>query len=212
MSGQMYTRSLTGSHPEAMHCHAAPLDEFGTRLLGEYLVSAPTLRFFVATLLGMTVKRLILLWTPARMWRGLVSIIALGFITISLASCGGETLFPKQPEAHRLFEEVHEWPNEYYWLVASGVSSRVMGLRSVDDLLSELKEQWTKIEPLDTAKKLINYCRTHDLAPIAEAIEKTLSQNSGTEPSGESHLQLQADAIKRGLLNAFWEVEGQPPR
>jgi len=146
------------------------------------------------------------------MWRGLVSIVALGFITISLTSCGGETLFPKQPEAHRLFEEVHEWSNEYYWLVASGVSSRVMGLGSVDSLLSEVEEQWTNIEPLGTAGKLINYCRAHDLAPIAEAIEKTLSQNSGMEPTGESHLQLQADAIKRGLVNAFWEVKGQPPR
>lgn len=212
MSGHMYTRSLTGSHPETMHCQATPLDEFGTRLLGESLVSAPTLRFFVATPFGMTVTRLIPAWTPARMWRGLVSIIALGFITISLTACGGETLFPKQPEAHRLFDEVHEWPNEYYWLVASGVSSRVMGLGSVDSLLSELEEQWTNIEPLDTAEKLINYCRTHDLAPIAEAIEKTLSQNSDMEPTGESHRQLQADAIKRGLVNAFWEVKGQPPR
>ena len=143
-----------------------------------------------------------------RMRRGLVSIVALGFIAVSLASCGGETLFPEQPEAHQFFDEVHEWPNEYYWLVASGVSSRVMGLGSVDSLLRDLKEQWTNIEPLDTAEKLINYCRTHDLAPIAEAIEKTLSQNSGMEPSGESHRQLQADAIKRGLLNAFWEVKG----
>jgi len=142
------------------------------------------------------------------MWRVLASVIVLGFVTVSLSSCGGETLFPKEPEAHQLFKEVHEWPNEYYWLVASGVSSRVMGLGSVDSLLSDLEEQWTNIEPLDTAEKLINYCRTHDLAPIAEAIEKTLSQNSGMEPTGESHRQLQADAIKRGLLNAFWEVKG----
>jgi hypothetical protein len=140
-----------------------------------------------------------------------VSIVALGFIAVSLASCSGETLFPEQPEAHQLFDEVHEWPNEYYWLVASGVSSRVMVLGSVDELLSELKEQWTDIEPLDTTGKLINYFRTHDLAPIAEAIERTLSQNRAAEPNGESHSQLQADAVKRGLCYAFWEVKGQPP-
>lgn len=149
--------------------------------------------------------------SSTRMWRRLVAVIALGFITISLTSCGGETLFPRQPEAHELFEEVHEWPNAYYWLVASGVSSRVMGLRSVDALLSELKEQWADIEPLDTADKMISHFRIHDLAPIAEAIERTLWQNRAAEPSGESHSQLQADAVKRGLCYAFWEVKGQPP-
>jgi hypothetical protein len=129
----------------------------------------------------------------------------------ALSSCGGETVFPEQPEAHRLFNEVREWPDAYYWLVAAGVSSRVMGLSSADELLSEFKEQWAKIEALDSAEELINYFAEHDLAPIAAAIEKTLSQNSDSEPTGQSHSQLQADAIKRGLTYAFWEVKGELP-
>jgi hypothetical protein len=129
-----------------------------------------------------------------------------------LSSCGGETVFPKQPEAHRLYNEVQEWPDEYYWLVAAGVSSRVMGLRSADELLSEFKEQWVKIEALDSAEELISYFDEHDLAPIAEAIQQTLLQNSALEPSIKTHRQLQTDAIKRGLVYAFWEVKGELPR
>jgi hypothetical protein len=139
-----------------------------------------------------------------------VYIIAIGLISAILSSCGGETLFPKEPEAHKLFDEVQEWPDEYYYLVASGVSSRVMGLRSAEALLDVVKEQWADIETLETADELITYFRAQYLVHIAEAIESTLSQNRPAEPSGDSHLQLQADAIKRGLLYAFWEVKGQP--
>ena len=139
----------------------------------------------------------------------LIIFFTLVSMATALTSCGGETVFPKQPEAHRLFNEVREWPDPYYWLVAAGVSSRVMGLGSADKLLGEFKEQWTRIEALDSAEELINYFGEHDLAPIAEAIEKTLSQNRDSEPTGESHIQLQADAIKRGLTYAFWEVEDQ---
>jgi hypothetical protein len=143
------------------------------------------------------------------MWPVWVFIIALGFIAVNLPSCGGETLFPKEPEAHKLFDEVQEWPDEYYYLVASGVSSRVMGLRSAEALLDVVEAQWADIETLDTADKLIKYFRAQYLGHIAEAIESTLWQNRAAEPTGDSHLQLQADAIKRGLSYAFWEVKGQ---
>ena len=146
-----------------------------------------------------------------RAWRAAVVMIVLGFISVSLPSCGGETLFPKEPEAHRLFDEVQKWPDEYYYLVASGVSSRVMALPSAEALLDVVEEQWEDIETLDTADRLIKYFRAQYLAHIAEAIEATLWQNRATEPSGDSHLQLQADAIKRGLSYAFWEVKGQSP-
>ena len=116
---------------------------------------------------------------PDGMWRVLLSVITLAFTTHSLSSCGHETVFPEQPEAHRLFEEVEEWPDGYYFLITAGVSSRVMGLPSVPALLS--------------------------------TFETTLSQNRGLEPTGEPHSQLQADAIKRGLLYAFWELKGQSP-
>ena len=148
---------------------------------------------------------------PDGMWRVLLSVITLAFTTHSLSSCGHETVFPEQPEAHRLFEEVEEWPDGYYFLIAAGVSSRVMGLPSVPALLSTFEEQWANIENLDSAEELIRYFRGHDLTPVAESIETTLSQNRGLEPTGEPHSQLQADAIKRGLLYAFWELKGQSP-
>jgi hypothetical protein len=130
------------------------------------------------------------------------------FLMIGLSSCGRETVFPDRPETHRLIDEMREWPDEYYWLVATGVSSQVMGIQSAESLLSRVEVQWPNIENLETAEALITYFNEHDLATIAEAIEKTLSQNSASEPTGESHRQLQADAIKRGLVNAVWEVKG----
>jgi hypothetical protein len=141
----------------------------------------------------------------------LIASVTLVSMAIALSTCGRATVFPREPEAHRLFEEVQEWPDEYYYLVASGVSSRIMGLRSAEELLGELKNQWANIEVLGTVDKLINYFRAHDLVPIAEAIERTLSKNRAAEPVSESHKKLQADAVKRGLCYAFWEVKGQPP-
>lgn len=143
-----------------------------------------------------------------RMWCLRVFIISFSFLMIGLSSCGHETVFPDQPETHRLINELREWPDEYYWLVATGVSSQIMGIQSAGALLTRVEAQWPNIENLETAEALITYFNEHDLAVIAEAIQKTLAQNSASEPTGESHKQLQADAIKRGLVNAVWEVKG----
>jgi hypothetical protein len=137
-----------------------------------------------------------------------VFIISFCFLMIGISSCGRETKFPDRPETHLLINELREWPDEYYWLVATGVSSRLMGMPSANALLGLVEEQWPNIENLETAETLITYFNEHDLAAIADAIEKTLSQNSATEPTDESHRQLQADAIKRGLVNAVWEAKG----
>jgi len=156
-------------------------------------------------------------------WRVLRPFITLLLGILALSSCQTETIFPKKPESHRLLIELEKWPNEYYWLVESGVSSRVMGIRAegdgigealrrVDELLGQVKEQWSSIGTLDTPGKLINYFRAHDLAPIAEAIEKTLSQNRAREPTDELHSQLQAMAIKRGLTYAYNEVRKELSR
>ena len=127
---------------------------------------------------------------------------------IGLSSCGRETLFPDRPETHRLISELQAWPDEYYWLVATGVSSRLMGMPSADAVLGLVEEQWPNIENLETAEALITYFNENNLTAIADAIEKTLSQNSATEPTGEPHRKLQADAIKAGLLDAGWKVKG----
>ena len=103
-------------------------------------------------------------------------------------------------------------------MIETGVASRVMGIRAsgesihealkrVDKLVSQVKKNWSDIEGLDTAVKLIDYFRQHDLEPIAVAIEKTLAQNKALEPAGEFHPQLQARAIKRGLIISYREVE-----
>ncbi len=133
-----------------------------------------------------------------KIWSLYVFIISFCFLMIGLLSCGRETVFPDRPETHRLINELREWPDEYYWLVAAGVSSRVMGIPSAEAHLSLVEEQWPNVENLETAEALITYFHENDLTTIAEAIEKTLSQNSASEPTGEPHRQLQADAIKRG--------------
>ena len=142
------------------------------------------------------------------MWCPRVFIIFVCFLMVGLSSCGRETKFPDRPDTHRLINELREWPDEYYWLVATGVSSRVMGIPSADAILSLMEEQWPNIGNLESVEALISYFHENDLTAIADAIEKTLSQNSASEPTGESHRQLQADAIKRGLVNAVWEVKG----
>lgn len=152
------------------------------------------------------------------LWRVILSLITLLVMTAALSSCGKETSFPTDPQAHRLLKEMDKWPDDYYWLVETGVASRVMGIRvrgdsieeslkRVDKLVSKVKAEWSNIEELDTAVELINYFRGHNLAPIAEAIEKTLSKNQALEPAGEFHTQLQAMAIKRGLISANREVQ-----
>ncbi len=147
---------------------------------------------------------------------GFVSFVTLVLVTIVLSSC--ETTFSDKPAAHRLQQALEQWPDEYYWLVETGVSSRVMGIRSrgdsiskalgrIDGLLSKVKEQWDDIGPLDTTEELLDYFRKHDLDPIAKAIESTLSTNQSREPTGEFRQQIQARAIKRGLMFAYREVK-----
>ncbi len=151
-------------------------------------------------------------------WRVILSVIILFVMTLVLSSCGKETDFPADPNAHRLLKEMEKWPDDYYWLVETGVASRVMGIRvkgdsikeslkRLDKLVSKVKAEWSNIEELDTAEKLINYFRGNDLVPIAKAIEETLSKNRALEPAGEFHAQLQAMAIKRGLIAANREVQ-----
>lgn len=150
--------------------------------------------------------------------RVIVLLIALIVAATSISSCGKETIFPPEPDPHRLLKEIEKWPDEYYWLIESGVASRIMGIRAsgesireslkrVNKLVSQVKADWPNIAGLDTAAKLIAYFRQHNLEPIAESIEKTLAQNKAREPSGEFHPQLQAQAIKRGLISSYREVQ-----
>jgi hypothetical protein len=146
--------------------------------------------------------------------------VMLMMAALVLLSCGMETTFPENPEMHRLTEEQKKWPDKYYGLVESGVSSRIMGIRSPGEplasarakiiaLLSQVKAQWSSIESLSTADALVVYFRTHQLTPIAEAIEQTLVANTAQEPTGAQHPQLQAAAIKAGLAFAHKEVTGE---
>ena len=98
-------------------------------------------------------------------WRVIVSLITLVIMVTALSSCGKETKFPTEPPEHRLLDELNKWPDEYYWLVETGVASRVMGIResgdSIEDalervnkLVSQVKADWSDIAELDTADKL----------------------------------------------------------
>ena len=149
-------------------------------------------------------------------WLVLVPCMAVTVVMLTLSAC--ETRFPGSPPPHRLLQELNKWPEPYYWLVETGVSSRVMGIRApgaglrealarLDEMLSQVKEQWGVIGALDTAAALIDYLRQHELDPIAAAIETTLTANRAQEPTGEFHRQLQIMAIKRGLISAYEEVK-----
>ena len=153
--------------------------------------------------------------------RLLLPFAALLAVILALSSCGlYETIFKPHPKSHRLLEELEKWPHEYYWLIETGVSSRVLGIRSegdsisdahkrVDELLTMVKEQWEEIAPLDKPAKLIKYFQDNNLEPIAKAVKETLDANQDSEPEtpGEFHQQLQARAIKQGLIAAYREVK-----
>ena len=158
------------------------------------------------------------------------ALLALG--TVLLASCQ-ETIPPPQPPLNPDPEQCQQWPEHYYCLVETGVSARVLGIRSpgesfaearskVGQLLGTVEEQWDTIAPLQTAEALLTYFRAHNLSPLAEAIETTLAHTQ--EPTGGSdraasihpgrtrHSQLQAMAIKAGLIYAYRQVKGAWPR
>ncbi len=147
----------------------------------------------------------------------LVPFLAVALLTTTLSSCA-ETKFPESPPPSPALDALEGWPDEYYWLVQTGVSSRVLGIRErgegienalqrVDTILTKVKQQWKSVGKLDTSDELITYFRGHELAPIAQAIEKTLDANKAREPSGEPHAWLQAKAIKDGLIDAHRKIK-----
>jgi predicted RNA-binding protein len=113
-----------------------------------------------------------------------------------------------------------KWPHDYYGLVETDVVSGVMGIKTIGDseqeslkkvnnLLSLVKADWPNIAKLETADALIEYLYGRQLASIAEVIQQTLAKDRSLEPSGEFHIQLQAMAIKRGLISAYKEVQNK---
>jgi hypothetical protein len=83
----------------------------------------------------------------------------------------------------------------------------------VGQLLVTVEEQWDNIAPLETAEALSTYFRTQNLLPLAEVIEQTLAHNRAQEPPGGArHSQLQAMAIRAGLIYAYRQIKGAWPR
>ncbi|MCW8822688.1 MAG: hypothetical protein OQK63_01295 [Ignavibacteriaceae bacterium] len=142
----------------------------------------------------------------------------LTIVVMMLFSSCTETKFVENPSDHKIIKAMEEWPDEYYWLIKSGVSSRILGIREegeslesafimVDSLMTQVKQKWSEISVIDSSEKLINYLRENKLSPIAEAIQETLTINLEQEPSGEMHYWLQANAIKDGLIGAYNEIK-----
>ena len=110
---------------------------------------------------------------------------------------------------------------EYYWLVKTGVSSRILGLQFADPnlpfatqieenreeigrLLGVVKQHWEDISEQPDAERLIDFLHANRMKPIAGAIEKTLEANADQEPTTqEEHEHIQVDAIRRGLVDAI---------
>ena len=147
----------------------------------------------------------------------LAPLLTIVILVMAFSTCQ-ETVFPDNPPSHQIIKAMEEWPDEYYWLVKSGVSSRVLGIRSegenieiaikkVDSLLTLVKQQWTEITTLDSSEKLILYFQDNNLSPVAEVIERTITINAAQEPTGEWHYWLQAKAIKDGLIDAYNKIK-----
>lgn len=155
--------------------------------------------------------------TMARMvsWRALLVFA----MTLFLTHCGWiNSVFSPNPKAHELLKALEKWPNEYYWLIETGVSSRILGIREegdhidearkkVAELLNKVQEQWGGVGILNTSNEITTYFRDHNLVPIAEAIDKTLAANAAHAPNDDEHVWLQARAIKQGLIDAFNKMQ-----
>ena len=141
------------------------------------------------------------------------------FVAIVFGCSGCKaTKFPENPPPHVLLQALEVWPDDYYWLVETGVSSRVLGLRqpgdSMDDalarverILEAVKGQWETISRLNTAQAIMDHLKANDLEAVASAIQQSLDANQAQEPGGSTQAFLQAHAIKRGLIGAHRKIK-----
>jgi hypothetical protein len=143
------------------------------------------------------------------------------FLLVAIAVGGSgctATKFPENPPPHELLQALEVWPDDYYWLVETGVSSRVLGLRQpgdsmdealarVERMLEAVKDQWQTISRLDAAQAIMEHLKAHDLEAVAGAIQQTLDANQAEEPGGSTRTFLQSHAIKRGLIGAYRKIK-----
>jgi hypothetical protein len=140
-------------------------------------------------------------------------------VTMALGCSGCKTTeFPQNPPSHELLAALESWPDPYYWLIETGVSSRVLGLRqpgeSLDDALGRVEKmldmvqgQWQTISGLHTAQAIMDHLTAHHLAAVAGAIQQSLEANRAQEPAGSTHTFLQTHAIKQGLIGAYRKIK-----
>ena len=144
----------------------------------------------------------------------LARIIPLIVFILNLTGCTKTTKFKENPDEHRLGKTIKEWPNEYYWLVETGISSRILGILTTSGdvqeqmaFVKDIKNHLQGTRNFDDTDRLITHFRENNIEPVADAIEKTLSANAGREPSGEDHGKLQVKAVTQGLTKAMDQLE-----
>ncbi len=139
-------------------------------------------------------------------------------VAILIGGLGCQTIFSPDPPAHDLLKAIEDWPDEYYWLIQTGVSSRMLGLRQrgdrpqealarVEKKLDAVKDQWANLSGLNSAQSIIDYLNANNLEDVAGAIRETLDANQAQAPSRSTHAFLQARAIKQGLIRAHRDIK-----
>ncbi len=137
------------------------------------------------------------------------ALLLAALLALSLPACQS-TRFPEDPAAHPLWEELQEAPDEYYFLVRTGVRSRVLGLQPearMHALLRRVRAQWAAIDRQETPEALVDYLYANELAPLARRVEATLEANAGSLPPSGAEPRLAAGALKVGLLEAHQEAQ-----
>lgn len=127
-------------------------------------------------------------------------------LVVCAAGCRS-TRFPEDPEAHPLYEELQAAPHRYYFLVRTGVCSRLLGLLPDEkrrQQLMRIKRRWAAVDRWQTAEALLDYFRAHGLTPTAKRVAVTLEANAPNAPPGGARKRLEAGAIKVGLLQAYY--------
>jgi hypothetical protein len=149
-----------------------------------------------------------------------LTVIILVAVAAGLSSCSKETSFPADSQAQRLLSEKGKWPHDYYGQIENDIVARIkeirvigdsqgQSLKMVGDLLDQVKADWPDIAKLETADQLVDYLHDQGLAPIAEAIQQSLTTYRSLEPAGEFHIEKQITAIRHALIAAHREVQNE---
>lgn len=134
----------------------------------------------------------------------------LALVLLHAAGCRS-TRFPETPAEHPLWAELQEASDPYYFLVRTGLRSRVLGIQPEAEmrrLLDAVRAEWPGIDRQPTAAGVAAYLTGRGLTPVALRVTETLDANAAERPA-DFDAALEAAAVKVALLGAYELAESE---